>query len=323
MELSVCLLEYYKGHCQNLTRADAEARQLEKWIEYFPEALVKEVRPPQQKEFLESLVSQGYSKSYVESIFKSFKAAVTYCLRYEILSTSVPFVKPTDVLNKYKLKKVERWRPITIDECALLLENANTDRLVRYVMILIACACRPSAAIELTGKNQIDLGLGTITLLLPEKTQTNKYRPIVKLPSFIRAIYHDDNICSQDRIELHPKRPLDSIRSSWNTARKNAGLDILVTPYSIRHTIARWLRLCGVMPWHTSTQLGHQKEGYEVTELYAPNDPNYLDDAAQAIEAYFAILYERSPKLRSREWLGRYRHPKGLAKDYQSKASKV
>jgi integrase len=183
-------------------------------------------------------------------------------------------------------------------------------------MVLLATGSRPSAALELTG-NQIDLKAGTIDLLPNHRTQNNKYRPIVKLPEFIRAIYHSDNLCSRERVVLNAERPMDSIKSSWNTARKNANLDSLVNPYSIRHTMAKWLRTCGVAPWETSGQLGHKRQGSEITEVYASFDPGYLADALEAIEGYFALVYESSPKLQKADWLVAYEPRCDLVAKYQ------
>ena len=190
-------------------------------------------------------------------------------------------------------------------EVVRLFENAGTDRLVRYLMILIGCACRPAAALELEG-SQIDRKAGTISLLKPGKAQSNKYRATVRLPSFIEAIYHRDNLCNQGLIKLNPNKPMDSIKSSWITMRKNAQLDTLVNPGSMRKTMAKWLRTTGVEAWHTSAQLGHRARGSEITEIYAPNDPAYLSEALESIEGYFAILVSKSPKLQNFEGLKDY-----------------
>lgn len=57
-----------------------------------------------------------------------------------------------------------------------------------------------------------------------------------------------------------------------------------VTPYSFRHTVARWLRKEGVSPWEVGAQLGHKMPGYNITEMYASASPDYLEKSSAAIE---------------------------------------
>ena len=83
---------------------------------------------------------------------------------------------------------------------------------------------------------------------------------------------------------------IKSIRSAWRTARTRADLDNRVNPYSLRHTIARWLRKESVPAWEVSAQLGHKQQGLSITEVYAPHAPSYLDNALRAIDSFFAEL---------------------------------
>ena len=69
--------------------------------------------------------------------------------------------------------------------------------------------------------------------------------------------------------------------------REAAGLDGDVNPYSIRHTVARWMRQNGVPAWEVAAQLGHKSRDYRTTELYAAFDPSYLSNAVRAIDRLF------------------------------------
>ena len=72
--------------------------------------------------------------------------------------------------------------------------------------------------------------------------------------------------------------------------RAAAGLDEEVNPYSIRHTVARWMRQNGVPAWEVAAQLGHKSRDYRTTELYAAFDPAYLENAVRAIDLLFDRL---------------------------------
>lgn len=66
--------------------------------------------------------------------------------------------------------------------------------------------------------------------------------------------------------------------------RACCGLDDNVNPYSLRHTIGRYLRMKSVPPWEVAAQLGHKRADVATTEIYAPFDPAYLDKAVAAID---------------------------------------
>ena len=303
LELSKCLLEYWNQHAKFLERSDTEKRNSRYWVKFFPNKLVREIRPPSQRKFIDHLKSQGYAKGTIESIFKTGSAAITYAWKNEMLLTPIPLISPAKHLAKYKMAKTERWRTMEINEMADLFDHAPNDRLIRFLIIMIGCACRPSAGIELHG-SQIDKKAGTINLLPQGRSQTNKYRPTVRLPSFVKSICHKENLVSQS--EIVPN--LNNLRNrEWMKAREAAGLDDLVVPSSIRHTMAKWLRSQGVEPWHASSQMGHKRKGSEITEIYAPSDPAYLQQALDAIENYFALVYQKSDALKSFKELKSYR----------------
>jgi hypothetical protein len=72
--------------------------------------------------------------------------------------------------------------------------------------------------------------------------------------------------------------------------REAAELDATVNPYSIRHTVARWMRQNGVPAWEVAAQLGHKSRDYRTAELYAAFDPVYLSNAVRAINLLFDEL---------------------------------
>lgn len=293
LELSRCLLEYWKQHAKHLKRSDTERRNAGYWVDFFPGKMVREVRPIEQRKFIEHLRSKGFAKGTIESVFKTGAAAISYAWKNEMLLNPIPLVSVSQHLAKYKMPKKERWRAMGIDEVAAMFDNSTSEKLTRFMILLIGCAGRPEAAIEIQG-SRIDLNAGTINLLAEGEAQTNKYRATVRLPSFVRAIYHEGNLVSQS--ETTPN--LNNLRNRhWIPTREAANLDDLVVPYSFRHTMARWFRSQGVEPWHASSQLGHKRKGSEITEIYAPSDPAYLEDALNATVKFFSMVYKKSEGL--------------------------
>ena len=75
----------------------------------------------------------------------------------------------------------------------------------------------------------------------------------------------------------------------WRMTRADAGLDGRVTPYSIRHGMAREMRKRKVPTEQISLFLGHLPSGSAATtSIYAPYDPDFLADAKEAIENVMA-----------------------------------
>lgn len=294
--LSQCFIEYANNHAKYLKRHEHEKANLKKWLLFFPKEMVRNIRAPQQRKFIQHLVNCGYSKGYIKGIFKSGAAAMRFAWRNDLMPSPVPLLNPEDELRKHKAKATESARPLEIHEVAGLIEHSTKDEMIRFIVVLIGCACRPAAAIELDG-SQINLEAGTINLLRQGEEQNNKYRPTVRLPTFIRAIYHPENIVYQKHKKPR-RRPVDEIRKAWSGSVRRAGLGPGVTPRAVRNTMAKWLRQSEVAAWHTSSQLGHKRRGSEITEIYAPNDPAYLGKALEAIEQYFELLLDNSPKLR-------------------------
>ncbi len=310
-------MEYFTQHAQYLRRADSERRNLKYWLDYFGEIEVRNIRPHVQRKFVKFLASKNFAKSTIEGIFKTGISAINFSWSEEMLLNKPPFIDLSKELKKHNIVKNERWRAIEINEMVGMFEHSTSDRLTRYLMLLIAGTSRSSAGIEVTDKN-IDLQSATIDLLQDGEEQTNKYRATVKLPSFIKAIYCTGNICSQT-----PKTPnINNLRNrQWIPTRKAAGLSHQIVPYSVRHGMAKWLRTCGVAPWDLSAQMGHKRKGSETTEIYASFDPSYLSEALEAIEAYFAIIYSQCTELQTFMQGRDYNHRCDLVAKYSSKAN--
>ena len=355
MPLARCLIEYWESHARHLSRSEAERNNLAIWNSYFEGYEVKDIKAKQQREFLAYLINavteptdgslpkHRYAKSTISGIFKTGVAAITFAWRENMLNTAIPFITPAKEFKKHVVKPKLETKPLDFDEIVALFEAASTTRLFRLMLIMLGTSCRPAAAIELEGI-QINKKEKTINLLRPGVEQNNKYRPTVRLPSFIEAIYHKANLVHQGPYTFaNPKRPVDTVRKSWETTLGQAKVpEVVLTPnknidgevvykpltgnivlYSFRHTLAKWFRTCSVDAWHVSAQLGHIKEGSQVTEIYASSDPDYLHDVLEATEVLFAIVYQRSQRLQTCEELKKYAPDQNLLNKYRKILEKI
>ena len=139
--------------------------------------------------------------------------------------------------------------------------------------------------------NQIDFKRDIIDLNPQGRAQTTKTRPIVKLPQSIKSLLVSELNKNCNSHLIHYKgAPIKSTRSAWQNLRDAAGLDKKVMPYSIRRTMARFMRQQGVPAWEVAEQLGHKSTGYRITELYTAHSPDYLEKAVAAIDVFFGQL---------------------------------
>ena len=78
-------------------------------------------------------------------------------------------------------------------------------------------------------------------------------------------------------------RQLDRV---WRETVTRAGLGEGVDRMTLRRTMARELRRRKVQPWDVAGIMGHTSETYDVTEIYAEYDPEYLSRAVAAIDGF-------------------------------------
>jgi integrase len=167
-------------------------------------------------------------------------------------------------------------RPLDVDEIAALV-NAAPPHLQDFIFWMVGTGARPDAILELTW-DQVDQDNRIIHLNPPSRAQTKKYRP---------AVSHG---MLSGPVILYEGRNVAAIRTSWRKTRKSADLDSQVQPYSLRHTVARWLRANSVPVWEVAAQLGHSIQTHTITERYAPYDPAYLKASTDAIDRLLADL---------------------------------
>jgi integrase len=278
--LADIVLDYYKKHGSEARSAVSIRKSCAYWVEFFADASIAEAtKPPRLDAFIAHLTAQGHAIAYVQRILGVGKAALRRAWqRGEI--ASAPYIPSVKVEYGEPL-----GRPLKVPELAALL-TAAPDHLRLMLMILIGTACRPEAALELTGA-QLDFEDRLIDLNPRGRAQTKKFRPVVKMPDALATtLRHAPQV---DLITFRGQ-PIAKVNKAWRGLREAAGLEGDVNPYSVRHTVARWMRQHAVPAWEVAAQLGHKSRDYRTTELYAAFDPAYLTNAVCAIDGLFDAL---------------------------------
>lgn len=224
-----------------------------------------------------------------------------------------------------KFKRIPRDRDehdarkprLSMDQMADLFVYAfqSSDRyhLQAYLMAAVSTLARPEAILDICAdpsRQQIDLDARLLFLNPKGRQQTKKYRPAVPvndylMPWLIQAQANWKRNASQSEQDIdfmssgylveYKGKPLSSIRQTWNRAKRSLGWPMVRDwdAKMIRHTISTWLRsygsIRGDMDWlELKAQLGHHK--FDISEIYAIYDPDYLSQIQTGINEYFEQL---------------------------------
>jgi integrase len=272
--LEEVVLAYYHQHAKNLASGRRIKSSMANITTFFEGKTVKEAcHAGQTEEFVKAMLKKGFARTYINNLLGIIKAATNRAWKRGELA-SVPFIELIEAQ-----KKKPKGAPLKPAQIASLLAVANRETS-KAIMLMMGTGCRPSTAYEFVWEG-VDFDADLLDLNPPGRVQTPKYRPIVKMPPSLKAYLRQFN----DREGLYitrANRPIRRWETAWRNMRKNAGLGRDVNPYSLRHTVARWLRASGVAKWDVGAQLGHG--GFSTTDEYAPHDPAYLAASCAAIE---------------------------------------
>ena len=280
--LAEVLSRYYEQHAAKLPSAGRAKISLRYWLEFWGEAEVSDVASlVRQEEFNAWLRKRGQSDGSIRRIQTSGRAAINRAWKRGEISRPIP-IHMVPVRDE-----PPKGRPLDLEEVSALLA-ASPKHLQDFILWGVATGSRPQALVDLRWR-QVDLRAGLINLNSPGRPQTKKYRPTVRMPhNLLEMVGGPGN--SGDAPIAYKGSPVKSVRNAWRKARAAAELGDQVQPYSLRHTVARWLRMSGVPAWQVAAQLGHATAQHSMTERYAPYDPSYLQETTKAIEGYLERL---------------------------------
>jgi hypothetical protein len=198
---------------------------------------------------------------------------------------------------------------------AYAAETTRRRTLLRYLVGAIGTIARPDAILDISvapDRHQWLKHDGLLDLNPYGRAQTNKHRPVVRVPALLKEWLAETDewlICREmltlpgqprfqpSRKAPPPKRPqvrVASIRAAWDTMRDDMHLPASWAPKFLRHSMSTHLRGRGVDPLELAGQMGHKILG--TTEIYAIYDPKYLRTVHLGIEDIISDL-ERLAKV--------------------------
>lgn len=237
-------------------------------------------------EFKNRCVEEGCSLPYIDRTLSTLVAACRDAVADHLL-------KGKPYIPKFANKNVLRSRPLKgrvleIEEVASLFDAIEDLHMLVFMVLLVNTASRPGALLEVTSA-QIDPSNRLLHLNAEGRVQTSKWRPTLPVASTLDGWLTG----------LPAGGPLVRWRGAQiaqiDTAFGQLCISAMIegaTPYSLRHTIGRFLRKQRVPTEEISIWLGHIQppQNEESTLLYSPYEPGYLSHAKAATEEFVRQL---------------------------------
>ena len=241
------------------------------------------------RKFKEAFLAEGYKLSYLSRTNAVLRAAFNFAEDEEKIARAPAIPEVCSEDDKAAAPLLGRL--MTTKEIAELIDQVCEPHFLEYQIGLINSASRPVTILE-CDTNEIDWSHSIFSLNAPNRTQTKKYRPTIRVSETWEPWLRQAPL---GRLISYNGEPVKSVKKAFWTARKAAGLEpdsngVGVNSYSIRHTIGRYLEACGVPPMEISIFLGHQKiDRKKISDRYSPLNPRgpfFLREATKAIEQF-------------------------------------
>lgn len=280
VKLSDVLQDYWNGQGSKLRSHETASIMLRYWREYWVDSSVAEVRDAKRQDAFRAELSKRLGHNSVNRCLEVGRAAIRRAWKRGVIS-SAPHIQ---MLPSIETKPM--GRPLSRDELVVLLRSATQPHIRLYIALALTTGARPEAITDLTWE-QVE---GDLIRLNPTgRVQTKKHRPVVRVGETMKAVLkaaHDGR--AGDHLIMFRGRHVHRLDTVW--AKASATLGAGVTPYSLRHSVARYLRAEGVDAWQVSSLLGHRRVGFEMSERYTSYSPDYQKDAAAALDRLLSFL---------------------------------
>ncbi|BCW88006.1 hypothetical protein sos41_11440 [Alphaproteobacteria bacterium SO-S41] len=255
---------------------------------YGEDALVTDVTPEKQVEFVKAEVARGASHTYISRNLSVIAAAFAHA---GLKDMEIPYglawlkkVAPSD-------KAPRRVAIPTDPQFKILLSAPMPEPLFRWMLLELGSGGRPEAMVDFAPAQRQE---GLWDLNPAGRPQNKKHRPIVREPAFLTPFL--DAWDKDESTKLYGRyvayAGVESVKTALDRLTTQTG--IRISAYSFRHKVATILRRAkrshGVTEDDISMQLGHQRPNVRITGGYGEFDPDYLDAPMRALSDWLEGL---------------------------------
>ena len=267
------ILNHYAEHARHLRSAREAGRAIQRIAAFFGGATVAELTPARQDAFAAHLRAAGCSAGYARRIVAILAAAVHRAHRDGLIKDHPVIRRPPAGESR------KRW--LTPDEAGRLFEAMTEPDCRRFAMLALHTGARSEAIYELTWQ-RVDLAGNRIDYRCPEHPETTKRRAVSRITPDLAAELEFTPVGERSGYVIR----VASIKRSFRTAARNAGLGSDVTENTLRHTFASWAVQAGVALIKVARALGHSSTQM-VEKHYGHLAPDHMGEVAAAVGAEF------------------------------------
>ena len=284
VKLAEVFLDYWNGQGSKLRSHETSKIHLRYWTDFWGDVSVAAVRDVRKQEaFRLWLSDRGLAHNSINRCLEVGRAAIRRAWKRGVIS-SAPFVQMLPTIETAPM-----GRPLSREEAGALYQGATQDHVRHIILIGLATGARPEAITDLTW-DRIDFKSGLIRLNPEGRAQNKKYRPIVKIgPAFLDYLRSAEKKRQGEFVIMFRNKRIRRLDTGWRKALAAAKLDRRVNLYSLRHTVARYLRMEGVDTMEIANLLGHRKLGFDMTMRYAPHAPDYLKKSTDVLDGLISF----------------------------------
>ena len=172
----------------------------------------------------------------------------------------------------------DRW--LTRDETNALVAACGSPHIDLFVRTALHTGARTSSVLGLTW-DRVDLRRGVV-LYPPTEPGSRKRTAIVPInQSLLGHLERARGGALCDNVIEFRGKPVQSIKTGFRAAVRRSGI-AHCTPHDLRRTCATWMVQSGIPLEKVARYLGDTKEMIE--KVYGHHSPDYLRDAARALE---------------------------------------
>lgn len=191
----------------------------------------------------------------------------------------------------WRKREVQKWKTGKRAGQEVVTDKRPLRHIARFILIgyytgTRAGAIATASPIRAEGRSYVDLETGVFHRLADGKKATKKRQPPVRLPA--RLLAH----MRRWRIKTHfiewNGKPVQSVKTGFRTAVKEAGLEGKVHPHTLRHTSATWMMQNGVDVAEIAGYLGMTVK--MLNDVYGHHHPDFQHGVGDS----FSVQHRRA-----------------------------
>lgn len=170
----------------------------------------------------------------------------------------------------------------TLSEEKLETAKRTCRHIARFILMGLYTGSRHDAILaasftQTPNMGWLDLEHGLYYRNRDGRVETDKKQPVARIPRRLLAHllrWKRLGIVVRSPVEWNGK-PISSVKTGFGRVVKESGLNQKITPHTLRHTCATWLKASGVPDWNVGQFLGMSAA---TLKRYAKHDPSFQQD---------------------------------------------